>query len=68
MVQIAETTPDLQVEKVEIVDLEDAAHLPPGHFCQGAQLGNMMWRSPESHADGRIWKPSDMVSFGIVVR
>lgn len=26
-----------------------------------------MWRSPEAHAQGRINKPSDMFSFGIIV-
>ncbi|KAF2768659.1 kinase-like protein [Teratosphaeria nubilosa] len=50
-----------------LADLEDAAHLPrPESAVVGAQLGNMMWRSPESHAMGPIQQPSDMFSFGLV--
>ena len=68
MVQIDSHAPEVKVEKVQLVDLEDAAHLPPGSAVVGAQVGNIMWRSPEAHAMGPVWKPSDMFSFGVVVR
>lgn len=66
MAQISPHASSLTIEKVQVVDLEDAAHLPPGSAVIGAQVGNIMWRSPEAHAMGPIWKPSDMFSFGIV--
>nr|POE75149.1 cyclin-dependent kinase 6 [Quercus suber]POE94772.1 cyclin-dependent kinase 6 [Quercus suber] len=52
---------------VQLTDLEDSVHLPPGRAVLGAQVGNWMWRSPEAHAQGPVEKPSDMFSFGIVV-
>ena len=57
----------LKIEQVQLVDLEDTVHLPPGRVIVGAQVGNWMWRSPEAHAQGPVEKPSDMFSFGIVV-
>jgi hypothetical protein len=57
-----------KVKKVQLVDLEDAAHLRhPDAGIVGAQLGNIMWRSPEAHAMGPIRKAADMFSFGLVV-
>ena len=41
--------------------------MPPKSNIRGMQIGNWMWRSPEAHARGRVNKPSDMFSFGIVV-
>lgn len=67
LVQTQESNAGLKVEQVQLADLEDAAHVAPGGALKGAQLGNIMWRSPESHAMGPMQKPSDMFSFGIVV-
>ncbi len=56
------------VEQVQLADLEDSAHVPPDCDIVGKQAGNWMWRSPEAHASGPVNKPSDMFSFGVVVR
>lgn len=55
------------IDQVQLADIEDAVHLPPGRHFVGRQAGNYMWRSPEAHAEGPIGKPSDMFSFGVVV-
>lgn len=57
----------IEVERVQLIDLEGSAHLPPNCAARGMQLGSMMWRSPEAHAEGPMEKHSDMFSFGIVV-
>ncbi|KAH7391070.1 kinase-like domain-containing protein [Phaeosphaeria sp. MPI-PUGE-AT-0046c] len=54
------------VEQVQLADLEDAAHIPPGSHMIGKQAGNWMWRSPEAHARGPVNKPSDIFSFALV--
>ncbi|EKG12718.1 hypothetical protein MPH_10131, partial [Macrophomina phaseolina MS6] len=54
------------VNQVQLADIEDSSYVPHGCDIVGTQTGNMMWRSPEAHAQGRINKPSDMFSFGIV--
>ncbi|KAF1840662.1 kinase-like protein [Cucurbitaria berberidis CBS 394.84] len=55
------------VGQVQIADIEDAAYIPDGDFAiVGRQVGNWMWRSPEAHASGKVHKPSDIFSFGIV--
>ncbi|KAI0857107.1 kinase-like protein [Xylaria cubensis] len=54
------------VEQVQLADLEDSAHVPPGCDIVGKQAGNWMWRSPEAHASGPVNKPSDIFSFGVV--
>lgn len=56
------------VTKVQISDLEDAVILPPGKYLMGALCGNQMWRSPESWARACQGTPSDIFSFGVVVR
>lgn len=38
------------IERVQLGDLEDAAHIPSGSHMTGKQAGNWMWRSPEAHA------------------
>ena len=58
---------EIVVEHVQITDVEDACHLPPGHAISGLQVGNWMWRSPEAHAQGPFNTSSDMFSFGLVV-
>ena len=55
------------VKQVQLADLEDAAHVPPGFNVRGREVGNYMWRGPEAHAQGRVNSPSDMFSFNIVV-
>ncbi|KAI1193247.1 kinase-like domain-containing protein [Nemania serpens] len=57
---------DGTVERVQLADLEDSAHVPPNCDIVGKQAGNWMWRSPEAHASGPVNKPSDMFSFGVV--
>jgi serine/threonine protein kinase len=57
----------VSVDHVQIADVEDACHVPPGRTIRGTQIGNWMWRSPEAHAQGPLGKPSDMFSFGLVV-
>ncbi|CAI6334266.1 unnamed protein product [Periconia digitata] len=54
------------IERVQLGDLEDAAHIPPGSHIIGKQAGNWMWRSPEAHARGPVDKPSDIFSFALV--
>lgn len=68
MVQMTSSESEWKIAKVQIVDLEDSAYLRhPESAVMGAQVGNIMWRSPEAHAMGPIRKPSDMFSFGLVV-
>ncbi|ODH53694.1 hypothetical protein GX48_00112 [Paracoccidioides brasiliensis] len=55
------------IDRVQLGDLEDAAHIPPGSHMIGKQVGNRMWRSPEAHAEGPVNKPSDIFSFALVV-
>ncbi|GIZ43091.1 hypothetical protein CKM354_000633200 [Cercospora kikuchii] len=67
MVQMTSSESEWKIAKVQIVDLEDSAYLRhPESAVMGAQVGNIMWRSPEAHAMGPIRKPSDMFSFGLV--
>jgi hypothetical protein len=39
--------------------------VPPDSAIVGTQVGN--WRSPEAHSEGPVNKPSDVISFGLVV-
>ncbi|PWY96582.1 kinase-like protein [Aspergillus sclerotioniger CBS 115572] len=56
----------ITIHNVQLGDLEDAAHIPPGSHMIGKQAGNWMWRSPEAHASGPLNKPSDIFSFALV--
>lgn len=67
MMRTTEHADDVIIDLVQLVDLEDTAHVPPGRAIKGAQVGNWMWRSPEAHAEGPVETPSDMFSFGLVV-
>lgn len=58
---------EIVIRQVQLGDLEDAAHVPPGSHIIGTQVGNYMWRSPEAHSEAGLGKPSDMFSFGVVV-
>lgn len=55
------------IEHVQIIDLENDAHLPKGRCIKGMLAGNDNWRSPEAHFKGELNKPTDMFSFAIVV-
>ncbi|PWY66378.1 calcium/calmodulin dependent protein kinase [Aspergillus sclerotioniger CBS 115572] len=56
----------ITIERVQLGDLEDAAHIPPGSHMIGKQAGNWMWRSPEAHAKGPVGKPFDIFSYALV--
>lgn len=56
------------VEQVQIIDLEKMGYLPKGRCIKGMVAGNDDWRSPEAHFRGQLNKPTDIFSFGIVVR
>lgn len=58
---------EILVDKVQLGDLEDAVHIPPGCDMVGKQAGNWMWRSPEAHARGPVNKLSGIFSFALVV-
>lgn len=47
---------------MQLADLEDPAHILPGHAVIGAQVGNWMWRSLEAYTKGPVGKPSDIFS------
>jgi len=53
--------------QVQLTDIEDAARVPPEYNIFDKQVGNWIWRSPEAHTQGRVNKPSDMFSSGVVV-
>ncbi|KAL9097946.1 MAG: hypothetical protein Q9163_006298 [Psora crenata] len=66
LVEWSQTRDRMIIDDVRLGDLEDSAYVPPGSNIRGRQVGNQNWRSPEAHAEGRVNKPSDMFSFGIV--
>ncbi len=57
----------MDIDQVQLADLEDSAHVPLNCNIVGKQAGNWMWRSPEAHASGKVNRPADMFSFGVVV-
>ena len=57
----------IEVDRVQVIDLEDAEHLEPRDGLTGRLRGNILWRSPEAHACGPVQAPSDVFSFAIVV-
>ena len=67
MVERKEDYYRIAIGQVQLADIEDAAQVPSGCDIVGKQVGNWMWRSPEAHAQGRVNKPSDIWSFGVVV-
>ncbi|KAN0115152.1 kinase-like protein [Hyaloscypha variabilis] len=56
----------ISIKQVKLADIEDATRVDPNSDIVGIQVGNLMWRSPESHTQARVNKPSDIFSFGIV--
>ncbi|KAL9076571.1 MAG: hypothetical protein Q9161_000903 [Pseudevernia consocians] len=57
---------EIQITQVQLTDIEDSARVSPGYDILDKQVGNWMWRSPEAHTRGRVNKPSDIFSFGVV--
>ncbi|KAK4983981.1 hypothetical protein LTR50_006891 [Elasticomyces elasticus] len=66
LVELEEDHHEMLIKQVQLADIEDAAHVPPSCDIVGRQVGNWLWRSPEAHAQGRVNKPSDVFSFGVV--
>ena len=67
MVDYRQEKDRIAIERVQIIDFENAAYLPKGRRLKGMLVGNENWRSPESHLRGELNKPTDMFSFGAVV-
>ncbi len=55
------------LEKIQLTDLDNAVYLPNGRYIKGIAAGNENWRSPEAFFRGKVSKPTDIFSFGIVV-
>lgn len=68
MIDYRDTPEGIVVDRVQLSDLEDSTHIPPGQALSGLQVGNQLWRSPEAHVQGAVGKPSDIFSLAIVVR
>lgn len=66
MIDYRETPEGIAVDRVQLSDLEDSTHIPPGQALH-VQVGNELWRSPEAHVQGAVGKPSDIFSLAIVV-
>ncbi|KAF1999125.1 putative calcium/calmodulin dependent protein kinase [Amniculicola lignicola CBS 123094] len=66
MVNYHQEGQDVEIERVQIIDLENAAYLPKGRCIKGMLPGNDNWRSPEGHLRGELNKPADIYSFGAV--
>ncbi|KAI1178274.1 kinase-like domain-containing protein [Nemania sp. FL0916] len=66
MIDYRETPEGVVVDRVQLSDLEDSTHIPPGQALSGLQVGNQLWRSPEAHVQGAVGKPSDIFSLAIV--
>lgn len=54
------------IHGVSLSDLEEAAKVRTGGAIF-AQVGNVLWRSPEAHTGNRVGKASDVWSFGVTV-
>lgn len=55
-------------DAVQITDIENAVWLKPGKNIQGILAGNDNWRSPEGYLRAKLNKPTDLFSFGAMVR
>lgn len=51
---------------VSLSDTEEAAKVGTGEAIF-AQVGNVLWRSPEAQTGTRVGKASDVWSFGVIV-
>lgn len=67
MVDRNDTSDEMTIDRTQLTDLENAAHLPKGRCIKGMLAGNDNWRSPKAHFKGELSKPSDVFSFGLVV-
>lgn len=67
MVNYHQLNQSMEVERVQLIDLENAAYLPKGRCIKGMLAGNDNWRSPEVHFKGELNKPTDIFSFAAVV-
>jgi len=68
MVDYHGTGRDTTIEKVQLIDHENAGYLPPPRNISNMLAGNENWRSPEAWLRKRLNKPTDIYSFGAVVR
>ncbi|KAI1081026.1 kinase-like protein [Whalleya microplaca] len=66
MIDYHDTSNGIVVDRVQLSDLEDSTHIPPGQALRGLQVGNQLWRSPEAHVQGAVGKPSDVFSLAVV--
>ncbi|KAI1652539.1 kinase-like protein [Daldinia decipiens] len=66
MVDYRDTSEGIIVDRVQLSDLEDSTHIPPGQALRGLKVGNQFWRSPEAHVQGAVGKPSDIFSLALV--
>ncbi|OTB01939.1 hypothetical protein M426DRAFT_323039 [Hypoxylon sp. CI-4A] len=66
MIDYRDTPNGIVVDRVQLSDLEDSTHIPPGQALRGLQVGNQFWRSPEAHVQGGVGKPSDIFSLALV--
>lgn len=56
-----------QIQRVQIIDLENVGYTSWPRYIKGTLLGNDNWRSPEGHLRGVLTQPTDIFSFGAVV-
>ena len=54
------------IHSVSLSDTEEAAKVESGEGIF-AQVGNVLWRSPEAQTSTRVGKTSDIWSFGVTV-
>lgn len=67
MVTCKHEDPTTTVVDVQLTDLENAAYLPERRSIKGMLAEKDNWRSSEAHFKGKLSKPSDIFSFGLVV-
>lgn len=67
MVDYLRNGEDVIVNKAVLSDLENACHLPITHSIKSLR-GNENWRSPEMMFKSHLNWPTDIYSFGAVVR
>lgn len=67
MVDYHEHGKEIVVEKVQVIDFENAVYLPVGRGIRGMLPGNEFWRSPEGWLRATLRKSHDMNAFGIIV-
>lgn len=58
---------EYSIGRVVLSDLDSALELE-GDRLLNHRMGNVMWRSPEAQIGKGLGKPSDVFSFGLLVR